>query len=405
MTGVVITSYARTPIGTYLGRLKTVPVQDLATLASREAVHRSCLDPALIDEVIMGHVISTPEAGNLGRRVALQSGFGLDCTGFTVNRICGSGFQALLSASQEIQTGMASIIVAGGAESLSRVPYYLPLSTRYEGLKNLNKLLYCSNEEYAKHTAPEDLYPIPNMGQTAENIAAKYDISREEQDEFAYWSQQKTKKAIESGIFAEEIVPVTYFEKNNKIVVDCDDHPRLDTTLEALGKLKPVFLKGGTVTAGNASGMNDAGAALVVMSEEKCKTLGLKPLVYIGPCVVSGEDPTIMGMGPAKAIPKLLKKCGMSWDDIDILEINEAFASQCLGVMKEIGHYIGTKVYEKLNPNGGAVALGHPLGMSGARIAGSTALELNRQKKRYAIVCACIGGGQGIAMLLENKNQ
>jgi acetyl-CoA C-acetyltransferase len=404
MKNVVIVSYARTAVGAYLGGLKTVPVQDLATIAVREAVSRAKIDPQIVEEVILGHVISSADAGNIARRVALQSGMSLDSTGFTVNRICGSGFQALLCAAQEIQTGMADVVVAGGAESLSRVPYYLPLEVRYQGFKNFNRTLLCSNEEYAKHTAPEQLFPIQTMGHTAENIANQYGISREEQDQFAFWSQEKTKNAVKTGIFGQEIVPVSVKTKKSETVIDTDEHPRPDTTLEKLAALKPAFIENGTVTSGNSSGMNDGAAALVVMSEEKCLKLGLTPLAYVGPAAVGGVDPTIMGMGPAVAIPRLLKKCNLSWDDLDILEINEAFAAQCLGVMKELDHYIGSDVYNKLNPNGGAVALGHPLGMSGARISGSTALELNRRGAKYAIVSACIGGGQGIAILLENKN-
>ncbi len=402
MKKVVITSYARTAIGAFLGGLKEVPVQDLATLVVKEAVKRSGIKNEEVNEVILGHVISSADAGNLGRRVALQAGLGEQATGFTVNRICGSGIQAVISAAQEIRTGLSDVVVAGGAESLSRVPYYLPLSVRYQPLRNMNSLLLCSNEEYAKHTAPEDVYPIDNMGQTAENIVAKYKISREDQDSFAYRSQMRTKAAMESGRFGEEIVPVEIKTRKGVVVIDKDEHPRPETTMESLAKLKPAFVAGGSVTAGNSSGMNDAAAALVLMSEEKCKELGLKPLAYVGECALDGVDATIMGMGPVGAIQKLLKKTALRYEDIDILEINEAFAGQVLGCMQEMGHYIGTPLYDRLNPNGGACALGHPLGMSGARIVGSTALELGHRQACYGIASACIGGGQGIALLLEN---
>lgn len=400
MKKVVITSYARTAIGAFLGGLKEVPVQDLATLVVKEAVKRSGIKNEEINEVILGHVISSADAGNLGRRVALQAGLE-GAAGFTVNRICGSGIQAVLSAAQEIRTGLFDVVIAGGAESLSRVPYYLPLSVRYQGLKNLNYTLLCSNEEYARHHAPEELYPIANMGITAENIVNKYNIPREEQDLFAYRSQMRTKAAMESGRFGEEIVPVEIKTRKGTIIFDKDEHPKPDTTMESLAKLKPAFLKGGSVTPGNASGLNDAAAALVLMSEEKCMELGLKPLAYVGECAFDVVDPTIMGMGPVGAIQKLLKKTALRYDDIDILEINEAFAGQVLGCMKELGHYIGTPLYDRLNPNGGACALGHPLGMSGARIVGSTALELGHRQARYGIASSCIGGGQGIALLLE----
>ena len=401
MKKVVITSYARTAIGAFLGGLKEVPVQDLATLVVKEAVKRSGIKNDAVNEVILGHVISSADAGNLGRRVALQAGLGEKATGFTVNRICGSGIQAVLSAAQEIRTGLADVVVAGGAESLSRVPYYLPLASRYQGFRNGNYTLLCSNEEYAKHTAPEDLYPIVTMGHTAENIVNKYKISREDQDLFAYRSQMRAKDAMENGRFAEEIVPVEIKTRKGPIIIDKDEHARPETTLESLAKLKPAFVQGGSVTVGNSSGMNDAAAALVLMSEEKCKELGLKPLAYVGECALDGVDATIMGMGPVGALQKLLKKTGLTFDDIAALEINEAFAGQVLGCMKELGHYIGSPLYDRLNLNGGACALGHPLGMTGARLVGTIAFELGYQKARYGIASACIGGGQGIALLIE----
>ena len=402
MKKVVITSYARTAIGAFLGGLKEVPVQDLATLAVKEAVKRSGINNEEVNEVILGHVISSADAGNLGRRVALQAGLGEKAAGFTVNRICGSGIQAVISAAQEIRTGMSDVVVAGGAESLSRVPYYLPLSVRYQALKNMNYTLLCSNEEYARHTAPEEIYPIATMGHTAENIVKRYGISREDQDSFAYRSQMRAKAAMDNGRFGEEIVPVEIKSRKGSIVIDKDEHPRPETTLESLAKLKPAFVEGGSVTPGNSSGMNDAAAALVLMSEEKCSELGLKPLCYVGDCALDGVDPSIMGMGPVGAIQKLLNKTALRYEDLEILEINEAFAGQVLGCMKEMGHYIGTSLYDRLNPNGGACALGHPLGMSGARIVGTTALELRHRRGRYGIASACIGGGMGIALLVEN---
>lgn len=241
------------------------------------------------------------------------------------------------------------------------------------------------------------------MGDTAENIVERYGISREDQDRFAFESQRKAKNAIESGRFAQEIVPVEIKTRKGTITVDRDGHPRFDTTLEALSKLKPVFKEGGTVTAGNSSGMNDGAAALVLMSEDKCLELGLEPLAYIDTYAFDGVDPRVMGLGPVGAIQKILNKKGFTLEDIDILEINEAFAGQVLGCCKELGNYLDTPLYQRLNPNGGAVALGHPLGMSGARIIGSTALELNNKNMKYAIASACIGGGQGIAVLLEKK--
>jgi acetyl-CoA C-acetyltransferase len=402
MKKVVITSFARTPIGAYLGGLKEVPVQDLASLTIKEAVKRSDLGNEQVDGVVFGQVKGTGDCANLGRVAALLAGLGEATPGYTVNRICGSGIQAVISAALEIQTGHADIMVAGGAESLSRSPYYLPLSVRYEGLRNGTKDLLCMNAEYNKNAQPTSMYPPLNMGLTGENVVALHQISREDQDLFSYQSQMKAKAAMENGRFAEEIVAVEVKRKKGTTIVEVDEHPRPDTTLEVLSKLKPAFKEEGTITAGNASGMNDAAAALVVMSEEKCLSLGLKPLAYVVDYAVHSLNPEIMGLGPVGAIQKLLKRSELSLEDIDLLEINEAFAGQVLGCLKELGNYIGTRLYDRLNVNGGAVALGHPLGMSGARIVGTIAYEFKYRDARYGIASACIGGGQGIALLLEN---
>lgn len=402
MRKVVVTSYCRTPIGAYLGDLKTVPVQDLGALVIQEAVKRSHISLDMVEEVVMGHVMATPEAGNFGRMVALKAGCPVTTTGFTVNRICGSGLQAVISAHQEIAVGCFDIVVAGGAESLSRVPYYLPLSVRYEPLRNGNRTLLCWNEEYMKHNAPEDLYPIKSMGETAENIVSEQGITREEQDLFAYNSQMRVKAAVESGRFAMEIVPVPVKGKKETIIVDKDGHPRPNTSLEALAKLKPCFREGGSVTAGNSSGQNDAAAALVMMSEEKCLELGLTPLAYVEDYAFGGVDPRVMGYGPVPAIQSLLAKNSLSLEDIDYLEINEAFAGQVLGCMKKLGFYLDSPMYQRLNIHGGACALGHPLGMTGARLVGTLCMELEiHREAKYAIASACIGGGQGLAVLLR----
>ena len=405
MKKVVVTSYCRTPIGAYLGDLKTVPVQDLGALVIREAVKRSKLELDQIQEVIMGHVMATPEAGNFGRRVALQAGCPVTTTGFTVNRICGSGLQAVISAMQEIQLGIFDIVVAGGAESLSRVPYYLPLNVRYEGFRNGNKTLLCTNEEYMKHCAPEDIYPIPSMGMTAENIVEELGITREEQDIFAYNSQMRCKAAVESGRFDLEIIPVPVKTRKETVMVTKDGHPRPETTMEALAKLKPCFKKDGSVTAGNSSGMNDAAAALVLMSEDKCRELGLTPMAYLEDYGIGGVDPRVMGYGPVPAIDQLLGKTGLTLWDIDFVEINEAFAGQVLGCMKKMGYYLDSPLYERLNIHGGACALGHPLGMTGARLVGTMCTELTLKKEaKYAIASACIGGGQGLAVLIRQPD-
>lgn len=401
MDRVAMVSYARTPIGKYLGGLKTVPVQDLATLTIKEAIARAGIQPEAVEEVILGHVISTPAAGNIGRMAALKAGLGYKCTGYTVNRICASGLQAIVCGANQIRLGQNDVIVAGGAESLSRVPYYLPLECRYKGLRGGNYTLYCSNAEYARHASPEDTMYVDSMGETAENIAEMMQIPREDQDLFAYESHMKAWNATKNGRFAREIVPVSVVDGKNRFSVSVDEHIRPDTTPDALARLKPCFKENGSVTAGNSSGQNDAAAAVVLMREATAKRFGIKPLAYIGQSSLGGVDPRIMGMGPVPAILSLLEKTGYALDSIDVLEINEAFAVQVLGCMKKLGSYIGSPLYSRLNPNGGAVALGHPLGMSGTRLAGTLALELNDRGGKRGIASACIGGGQGLAVMIE----
>ncbi len=402
MKKTVITSYARTAIGTFLGSLKEVPVESLGATAIQGALKRSNLGKDQVDEVIMGHAISSGEAANIGRHVALLAGLSEETPGFTVCRMCGSGIQAIVSAMQEIQTDHADVVIAGGTENLSRVPYYLPLSVRYSGFKNLNYTLLCANQRHAETAQPESLYPGLNMGLTAENVVAQCQISREDQDLFALQSHRKAVAAIQCGRFAQEIVPVEIKQKKGTVTFQVDEHPRPDTTLEALGKLRPAFKKDGTVTAGNSSGINDGAAAVVVMSEDKGKELGLEPLANVLDYVVTGLNPAIMGLGPVSAIQKLLKKTRLQLQDIDLFEINEAFAGQILGCLKELGMYIGTPLYDRVNVNGGAVALGHPLGMTGARLTGTLAYELKQRNLRYGVASACIGGGMGIALLIEN---
>ena len=401
MKKCVITSAARTPVGAYLGGLKEIPVESLAVTAVKEALKRSSLEGREVDEVILGHVISSTDAPNLARTVALLAGLE-SAPGLTLNRLCGSGIQAVISAAQEIQTNGAEVVIAGGAESLSRVPYYLPLSVRYQPFRNGSKQILCANEMSHLNAQPAPLYPAIHMGMTAENVVARHGISREDQDLFAYQSQMKAKAAMESGRFAEEIVPVAIETKKGTVMFAADEHPRPDTTLEGLAKVKPAFKKDGSVTAGNASGMNDGAAAIVVMSEEKCKTMGLSPMAVVVDYAITALDPLVMGLGPVSAIQKLLKKTGLRLEDIDLIEINEAFAGQVLGCLKELGMYMGTPMYDRLNVNGGAVAMGHPLGMSGARLVTTLAYELQHRKARFGIASACIGGGQGIAVLIEN---
>lgn len=403
MKKAVITSYARTAIGTFLGSLKEVPVEFLGAAAIKEAVKRSNLDMGDVGQVILGHVVSSAEAQNIARVSSLLSGLSEETPGFTVNRACGSGIQAVISASLEVQTGNTEIAVAGGAECLSRIPYYLPLSVRYQGLRNLNYELLCSNQKSSENIQPPSMYPGLNMGITAENVAERYQISREDQDIFSLGSHKKAVAAIKSGRFKEEIVPVEVKQKKASYLFETDEHPREDTSMDILSKLKPSFVKNGTVTAGNSSGINDAAAALVLMSLEKSRELELKSLASVVNYATTGLDPKVMGLGPVSAIRLLLKKTGLKLEDIDLFEINEAFAGQILGCLKELNMYMGTAMYERVNVNGGAVALGHPLGMTGARLVGTLALELKHRNLRYGIASACIGGGQGIAILIENE--
>lgn len=399
MQKVVITSYARTAVGAFLGTLKETPVEALGAAAISEAVKRSSLQGGDIDEIIMGHVISSTDSPQLARDAALLCGM-VNAPAFTVNRICGSGLQAVASAYQEIATGAADIVVAGGAESLSRVPFYLPLPARYQGLRNGSSQLKCANEQSHFNAAPHPQYPAVWMGNTAENVVARYQLPREDQDRFAYESQMKAKAAQEAGRLAKEIVPFEIKSRKGSSYFEVDEHMRPDVTQDKLATMKPAFQEVGTVTPGNSTGMNDAGAAMVLMSEAKCRALGLQPLAQVLDWSVAALDPMVMGLGPAYAIPKVLSKAGLSMSDIDLFEINEAFAGQVLGCMKEMGWYLDSPQYQRLNVNGGAIALGHPLGASGARITGTLAMELQLREARYGVASACIGGGMGIAVLL-----
>jgi acetyl-CoA C-acetyltransferase len=403
MKKAIITSYARTAIGTFLGSLREVPVEFLGAIAIEGAMKRCNLGKDQVDEVIMGHALPSGEAANIARVCLLLAGLTEETPGFTVCRMCGSGMQAIISAMQEIQTDSAEIVVAGGTENLSRVPYYLPLSVRYQGLRNLNYTLLCANQRHSETAQPPSMYPGVNMGLTGENVAERCQISRQDQDLFSLQSHRKAIAAIKSGRFAEEIVPVEIKQKKGPpVTFEVDEHPREDTSLEALARLKPAFKEGGMLTAGNSSGINDGAAALVVMSEDKGRELGLKPLAYVINHAVTALDPRIMGLGAVSAIQKLLKKTGLQLGEIDLFEINEAFAGQILGCLKELGMYMGTPLYDRLNVNGGAVALGHPVGMTGARLTGTLAYELRHRNLRYGVASACIGGGQGIALLIEN---
>lgn len=401
MINCVITSAVRTAVGGYLGSLKTVEAQDLASIVIKEALKRSNISEDKVNEVILGEVYGyTP---NVARCAALLAGIPEDIPAYTVDRQCASSLQAVISAVQQIKCNDASIVIAGGVESMSRMTYYLPPSSRYEGFKLGNSAIYDTFSHGVTIVQPPSLYPNLNMGLTAENVAEKYSITREEQDAFALESQQKTKEALNNNKFKEEIIPVTVNYKKESVVFDTDEHPRPSTSMESLAKLKPAFKNEyGTVTPGNSSGMNDGASAVVVMSEEKAEQLNIKPMVKILSYSTVGVDPRLMGIGPAYAINDVLKKSNLKIEDIDLIELNEAFAAQSIGVLKELGISKNSEMYKRINVNGGAIALGHALGNSGTRILTTLIYELKRRNGKYGIASLCIGGGMGMAILIEN---
>ncbi len=391
MERAVIVSAVRTPVGSFGRTLKDTPAIKLGTIATKEAMKRINLDPSLVDEVILGNVLQAAQGQNPARQVLIHSGIPKEKTAFTVNKVCASGLKSVALAAQAVMLGDAEVIVCGGIENMSMAPYALTgarWGQRMGDGKLVDLMIF------------DGLYEIFNgyhMGITAENIAEKYKITREEQDQFGYESQIKAKAAIESGKFKDEIVPVEIPQKKgDPIVFDTDEHPRFNTTLEALAKLRPAFKKDGTVTAGNASGINDGAAILIVMSEKKAKELGLKVLAYINAYAAGGVDPAYMGLGPIPATRNVLQKANMDLSDIDLIELNEAFASQSIACIRELG--LDTS---KINPNGGAIALGHPIGASGGRILVTLLYEMMRQDKKLGLATLCIGGGQGFAMIIE----
>lgn len=404
MERCVITGAVRTAVGAYLGGLKTVPAYQLGSLVLQEAVKRGGVDKNDVEQVIMGDVLSkTP---NLARVSALVAGFDESIPAFSVDRQCGSALQAVVSATHAIAAGDAEIIVAGGAESMTRAPYFMPSSIRYEGVR-MNKFQVEDAFEYASsHAHPVELYPNLNMGLTAENVAKRHGITREQQDAFAYDSQMKWARAHEKGLFKDEILPVEVQLRKSSYIFDTDEHPKPDTTLEKLAKLRPAFLRDGTgtVTAGNASGMNDGASAVVVMAEHAAKDRGIKPLVSVVSSATAGVDPNVMGLGPVPAVNLALKRAGLKLEDIGLFELNEAFAAQSLGCLIELGMAPGSPLYERVNVNGGAIAHGHALGNSGTRILTTLIYEMKRRGVRYGLATLCIGGGQGIAMIVENAD-
>lgn len=428
MRDVVLVSGVRTPIGNFGGSLKDIPVVELGALAIKEALKRAGLRPETgrellglepealkgegmveleqkhddwdqsqrpvqVDEVIMGHVLQGGQGQNTARQATIRAGVPKECNAFTVNKVCASGLKAITIGAQSIMLGQVDVVVAGGMESMSHTPYLLP-KARWGYRMDVT-----SKGELLDLMVYDGLWEIfygYHMGLTAENIVSKYGISREEQDELGLMSHQRARAAIQGGIFAEEIVPVPIPQrKGDPVIFDTDERP-MDTTMEKMAKLPAVFKKEGTVTAGNASGINDAAAAVVLMSKEKAQQLDLKPLATIRAFASGGVDPAFMGLGPIPAVKKVLKATGLQLGDIDLVELNEAFAAQAIACIRELGFDL-----DRTNVNGSGISLGHPIGCTGARVTVTLLHEMRRRGVKYGLCTMCIGGGQGMAMIVE----
>ena len=391
MKEVVIVSAARTAIGSFGGSLSKLSAVEIGTVAAKEAIKRAGIDPAIIDEAIIGNVISAGLGQNVGRQVALKAGLREESSAVSINKVCGSGIKAVTLAAQAIKSGDADVILCGGTESMSNAPYVLPASRWGQRMGDGTMV------DTMIKDGLWDAFNDYHMGVTAENIAEKWGLTREMQDEFALNSQLKAEKAIKEGRFKDEIVPVEIPQrKGDPIVFDTDEFPKFGSTIEKLGKLKPAFKKGGTVTAGNASGLNDGAAMFIVMSKDKAEELGVKYLATIKAYASAGLDPQIMGYGPFEATNKALSKAGLTVEDMELIEANEAFAAQSLAVAKDLKFDMN-----KVNVNGGAIALGHPVGASGARILTTLIYEMIKRDNKKGLATLCIGGGQGIAIVIE----
>ena len=392
MGEIVIASACRTAIGTFGGTLKDVPAAELGAIVVKEAVKRAGIKPEMVDEVIFGNVLQAGLGQNIARQVTLKAGLPIETTAMTINIVCGSGLKSVALAANQILAGESEIVVCGGTENMSAAPYAIP-SARWGARMNNSKMI-----DVMVNDGLWDAFNQYHMGITAENVAEKYGITREMQDEFAVASQSKAEAAIKAGKFKDEIVPVVIHGKKGDTVFDTDEHPKFGTTLEKVAKLKPAFKRdGGTVTAANASGINDSAAALVVMSKEKADELGIKPLATIVSYATGGVDPSIMGVGPVPAVTKAMARANMTVDDFDLIEANEAFAAQSLAVAQELKFDMS-----KVNVNGGAIALGHPIGASGARILVTLLYEMQKREDAHTgLATLCIGGGQGQALIVK----
>jgi acetyl-CoA C-acetyltransferase len=391
MKKAVIVSAVRTPVGKFNGALKDMPASDLGALVMKEAVKRAGISPDQIDEVIFGHVLTTAQGQNPARQAAMKAGIPKEVPAFTINKVCASGLKAVALAAQSIKAEDNEIVIAGGQENMSLTPYALP-GARWGYRMNNGSLVDCM-----VYDGVWEKFNDYHMGITAENIAEKFNISREEQDRFSAESENKAERAIKLGLFKDEIVPVEIPQKRGApVVFDTDEYPTLGSTPETLAKLRPAFKKEGSVTAGNASGINDGAAALLVMSEEKAKALGKTPIATIVSYASGGVDPAFMGMGPIPAVKNVLKKAGLKIEDIDYWELNEAFASQAICCIKELGIDPA-----RVNHNGGAISIGHPIGASGARILVTLLHQMKRINARRGLATLCIGGGMGHAFIVE----
>ena len=393
MKEVVIASACRTALGKFGGSLKSVPAVELGAIVIKEALNRAGItDPSIVDEVVFGNVLQAASGQNPARQAMIKAGMSIETPAMTIHKVCGSGLRCVSLAAQMIKAGDADIVVAGGMENMSLAPYAVP-NARWGYRMGDGKLVDVMIKD-----GLWDAFNGYHMGITAENVAAQFNVTREQQDEMAANSQAKAIKAIKEGKFKDEIVPVTIHNKKGDIIFDTDEFPREGVTVEGLAKLKPAFKKdGGTVTAGNASGINDGAAALVIMSADKAKELGITPLAKIVSYASAGVDPSIMGTGPIPSSRKALEKAGLKVEDLSLVEANEAFAAQAVYCCRELGFDMS-----KVNIHGGAIALGHPIGASGARILVTLLYALQQEKGKYGLATLCIGGGQGTACVVEN---
>ena len=389
MTDIVIASAARTPVGAFNGAFASMSAHALGTVAIKAALERAKVEGAEVDEVILGQILAAGAGQNPARQASVNAGIPVEHTAFGINQLCGSGLRAVALAAQQVAAGDARIVVAGGQESMTQAPHaqQLRAGQKMGDLALIDTML---------RDGLMDAFHGYHMGNTAENVAQKFQITREQQDEFAFHSQRKAGEAMKAGRFADEIAPVTVKGRKGDVVVSSDEYPKPETTMEVLQKLRAAFAKDGSVTAGNASGINDGAAAVVVMTAAEAARRGLTPLARIASWATAGVDPSIMGTGPIPASRKALKKAGWSIDDLDLIEANEAFAAQALAVNKDLGWDAA-----KVNVNGGAIAIGHPIGASGARVLTTLLFEMQKRDAKKGLATLCIGGGMGVAMCLE----